>query len=214
MTLTLDLHLPRLPRRLAYLPHVERDAEFSADRTYRHWLTRRWGTGPELMFVSLNPSDANEHRDDATTRRDMQFAEDFGYDAALLMNLYAGVSRDPEQLARMADPIGPETDARLDRAAAEHDVIVFAWGANADPARARAVATRLWRVAAATGGTVAVLGWTEDGQPRHPLRLRRDTPLQCLTASAHDDMRDVDPRWARLLSDSTVIEGPNLETAS
>jgi hypothetical protein len=80
VTLTLDLHLPR------WL-HTEADAEFSEDRTYRYWLARRWGPGPALMFVSLNPSDADEHRDDPTTRRDMDFARDFGYDAVTLLNL-------------------------------------------------------------------------------------------------------------------------------
>ncbi len=103
MTETPDSHLPRCPRCMAHL-HLDRGAEFSADRRYRHWLRRRWGTGPELMFVSLNPSDAGEHRDDATTRRDLQFGEDFGYDAALLMKLCAGVSRHPEQLAGMSGP--------------------------------------------------------------------------------------------------------------
>ncbi len=207
MTLTLDLHLP-------HLSHTVPAAEFSADRRYRRWLTRRWADGPELMWVSLNPSNADEHRDDATTRRDKQFTRGFGYSAMLLMNLYEAVATDPRQLAGMADPVGPGTDARLDRAAAEHDLIVFAWGANADPGRASAVATRLWRIAAATGGTVAVLGWTAGGQPRHPLRLRSDTPLQCLTAAAHADMCDVDPRWARLLSDTAAIGGHYLETAS
>jgi hypothetical protein len=210
VTLTLDLHLPHLP----HLSHTASGALFSDDRRYRYRLTRRWGPGPALMFVSLNPSDADEHRDDPTTRRDTRFARGFGYDAVTLMNLYGAVATDPKQLAGLSDPIGPDTDARLDRAAAEHDVIVFAWGANADPARASAVATRLWRIAAVTGGTVAVLGWTASGQPRHPLYLRGDTPLQCLTADAHADMCDVDPRWARLLSDTAAIGGQYLETPS
>ncbi len=106
----------------------------------------------------------------------------------------------------MDDPVGPDNDEHLDRAAAEHDVIVFAWGADADPARARAVATRLWRIAGEAGGTVAVLGWASGNQPRHPLYLRADTPLQCLTAGAHRDMLDVDPRWSQLLADTTVLD--------
>lgn len=193
MTLTLDLHLPPWT-------HVEGDALFSQDRAYRWWLSRRWGPGPALMFVSLNPSDADEHHDDQTTRRDMCFAREFGYDAVTLLNLSAAVMTNPKHLAGLADPIGPDNDAHLDREAARHDVIVFAWGANADPARACAVATRLWRICLRTGATVAHLGWTADGQPRHPSRLAKDTPLSMLTASAHRDFSDVDPRWARLLS--------------
>ena len=203
MTLTLDLHLPR------WL-HTEADAEFSEDRTYRYWLTRRWGPGPALMFVSLNPSDADEHRDDQTTRRDMDFARDFGYDAVTLLNLGAAVMTNPKHLASLSDPIGPDNDAHLDREAARHDVIVFAWGAHADPARARAVATRLWRICRRTGGTVACLGWTAEGQPRHPSRMAKRTPLSTLTASAHLDFADVDPRWVQLLSDTSGDGGGDL----
>ena len=107
----------------------------------------------------------------------------------------------------MDDLIGPDNDEHLDRAAAEHDVIVFAWGAHADPGRARQVATRLWNIARSTGGAVAALGWTLGDQPRHPLYLRADTPLQCLTAWAHRDMLDVDQRWTRLLTDTSVLDG-------
>ena len=124
------------------------------------------------MFVSLNPSDADEHRDDPTTRRDMDFARDFGYDAVTLINLGAAVMTNPKHLALLPDPIGPDNDAHLDRAAASHDVIVFAWGAHADPARARAVATRLWRIAGAGRWDGCCLGWAAGDQPRHPLRLR------------------------------------------
>ncbi|MFV8227483.1 DUF1643 domain-containing protein [Mycolicibacterium fortuitum] len=196
MTLTLDLHLA----------HNVSSAVFSEDRRYRYELSRRWGPGPALMFVSLNPSDADEHRDDPTTRRDVRFARGFGYDAVTLLNLNAGRTPNPAELAGMDDPIGPDNDAHLDRAAAAHDVIVFAWGANADPDRATAVATRLWNIARGRGGSVAVLGWTADGQPRHPLYLRGDTPLQCLTADAHTDMLDVDPRWTQLLADTDVLD--------
>ena len=199
MTLTLDLHLPHLSR-------TESAAGFSEDRRYRYWLTRRWGPGPALMFVSLHPSAADEHHDDPTTRRVVRFARAFGYDAVTLMNLYAAATPEPKELAGMDDPVGPDNDDQLDRAAAEHDVIVFAWGADADPARATAVATRLWRIAGEAGGTVAVLGWASGNQPRHPLYLRADTPLQCLTAGAHRDMLDVDPRWSQLLADTTVLD--------
>ncbi len=198
MTLMLDLHMPSWT-------HTRGDAEFSADRSYRYWLTRRWGPGPALMFVSLNPSDADEHRDDQTTKRDKDFAKQFGYDAVTLLNLSAAVMTDPKGLARLADPVGPDNDRHLDREAARHDVIVFAWGSNADPVRARSVATRLWNICRRTGGTVACLGWTADGQPRHPSRLSKKTPLSPLTAAAHLDFVDVDPRWAHLLTDSDVL---------
>ena len=201
MTLTLDLNLP-------VWGHVDRDAEFSDDRRYRYWLTRLWGSGPALMFVSLNPSDADEHKDDQTTRRDMDFAERFGYHAVRLLNLSDVVMTDPKAVAGIADPISSINDEHLDREAARHDLIVFAWGSNADPARARAVATRLWNICRRTGGAVACLGWTADGQPRHPSRLSKNTQLSTLTADAHPDFVDVDPRWVALLTDSDVLDSP------
>ena len=199
MTLSLDLHLP-------HWPHPVRAAHFSPDRRYRYWLTCRWAPGPALMFVSLNPSTADEHRDDATSRRDIAFADGFGYGAVTLLNLYAGRATNPKDLARMDDPIGPDNDAHLEEKATEHDVIVLAWGGDAEPRRARAVATRIWRICQGTGGTVAVLGWTGGGQPRHPLYLPKDTALQCMTARAHHDMLDVDPRWVGLLTDTAALE--------
>lgn len=212
MTLTLDLHLPHRHR-------PERRAHFSPDRRYRFWLSCRRGPGPALMFISLNPSTADEHRDDATSRRDIAFAEGFGYRAVTLTNLYAARATDPKALAGMDDPIGISSDPRYDNdaqlaaQAAAHDVIVLAWGADADAARARAVASRMWRICQVTGGSLAVLGWTLSGQPRHPLYLRKDTPLQCLTARAHHDMVDVDPRWSALLTDSDALADPNSAVA-
>jgi hypothetical protein len=196
VTLMLDLHLP----------HSESSAVFSDDGRYRYRLTRRWAAGPALMFISHNPSTAGARRNDATVRRDIGFARAFGYNSFTALNLYAGRATDPKDLAEMDDPIGPDNDDYLDAAAAEHDVIVFAWGTNADPARARSVATRIWRICRATGGTVAVLDWTLGGQPRHPLYMRSDTQLQCLTARAHVDMLDADPRWTQLLADAAVLD--------
>ena len=149
------------------------------------------GTG--TTAVSLNPS-----------RRDMDFAKRFGYDAVTLLNLDAVVMTDPKHIAQVADSVGPDNDAHLDRQAALHDVIVFAWGANADPARAGAVATRLWNVCRQTGGSVAC--WTANSQPRHLSRLAKAILLSTLTAVAHPDFVDVDPRWIQMLADTDFLD--------
>lgn len=208
MTLTLDLHLPQLShrhhqrRRHLHHPYIEASAVFSECGRYRYRLTRRWDDGPTLMFIQLNPSTADAKRDDATVRRDVGFATDFGYSGFEALNIYAGRSTDPKQLGAFGDPIGPDNDAYLERAAAKHDLIVFAWGRHADPARARAVASRVWHICSQIGGSVACFGWTANGQPKHPLRLPADTPLQTLTAGAHPNFIDVDPRWTQLLADT------------
>ncbi len=196
MTLMLGLHIP----------HSESSAVFSEDRRYRYLLTRRWDDGPAVAFVGLNPSKANEHRNDATVRRFISFARSWGRGALTVGNLNAVVAPDPHDLAVMADPIGPDNGAYLRGLAIDHDLIVLAWGANADPKRARAVTSMLWRALSVTGGSLGVLGWTPDDQPRHPLYLSADTPLQCLTAGAHPEYVDVDARWMRLLVDTTDLD--------
>lgn len=44
-------------------------AEFSPCRTWRYILRRRWGRGPAVGFILLNPSTADEKQDDPTIRR-------------------------------------------------------------------------------------------------------------------------------------------------
>lgn len=204
MTLTLDLHLP----------HHSPPAVFSPDRRYRYLLTRRWNDNlPALAVVGHNPSVADEHRNDPTTRWLITFAKDSGHGALTLANQVAGVATDPADLATMADPIGPQNDYHLQTLAEDHDLIVLAWGAAADPQRARTVASRLWRTLRHTGGTLAVFGWTAAGHPRHPLYLPRGTQLQCLTATAAPDYTGVDPRWCQLIADTTALDPPPTPSA-
>lgn len=186
------------------LPHDESSSVFSADRRFRYRLNRRWGPGPELMLVSLHPGISREHYDDPDAGRDKAVARAFGYDAYAKLHLFAARVHDAQGLAGVDDPVGPDNDAHLDEAAAQHDVIVLDWGDQAATSRAATVCSRLWRIARDSGGAIAVLDWTPSGQPFHPLRVRADAQLQCLTAHAHPDMVDVDPRWTQLLSDAAA----------
>jgi hypothetical protein len=122
-------------------------------------------------------------------------------------NLYDAIRTDPNRLPAKADPDRPVNAYYLHWLAATHDMIVFAWGRNADPGHARAVASRVWRHCNRRGGTVAALGWTANDHPRPPLYLRSDTPLQPLTAGAHPGFVDVaDRRWGQLMADTSDLD--------
>lgn len=59
---------------------MKSEAILSVDRKYRYVLTRTWDeTLPNIMFVGLNPSTADETTDDPTIRRCINFAKSWGY---------------------------------------------------------------------------------------------------------------------------------------
>ena len=73
-------------------------ARLSDDGRFRYYLTRRWGEGPALGWVMLNPSTADATTDDATIRRVLRFTEAAGYHALEVVNLYAWRARDRKVL--------------------------------------------------------------------------------------------------------------------
>ena len=150
---------------------VERAAVISPCGRYRYALTRRWGTGAGVTWVMLNPSTADDAHDDATLRRVTAFSRAWGFSALTVVNLYALRATDPARLWQDPDPVGPDNDRHITRAAGCRE-LVAAWGAHA---RADRVAAVLALLAAAPGtGRLHALALTKSGQPRHPLYLRAD----------------------------------------
>lgn len=120
------------------------------------------------MFIGLNPSTADQYRDDPTIRRVSGFAAKWGYGGFYMMNLFAWVTPYPEELKKSSDPIG-DNDEWLLLAASKCDKIVFAWGSFPEAAdRSKAIVDRF------TGFALAI---NKDGSPRHPLYVKSDTEL-------------------------------------
>lgn len=171
-------------------------------RTYRYRLVRVWDSHtPRLGVVGHSWSSTNG-RSDPTVRRCIGFARAWGYGGIDMGNLFGLRTADPRKLASVADPIGPDTDAHLAAMCAHNDLVLLAWGARADPTRAHSVTQMLWRLSEQRGGSLAVLGWTEHGQPRHPLYVPKDATPECLTlgADGYGLHEAEDPRWERLLA--------------
>lgn len=142
---------------------------------YRYLLTRRWGDGPPVLFVMLNPSTADAEFDDATARRCIGFASTWGYPAMEVVNLFALRAKDPLQLKLVRfDPVGPENTRYIREAARRAGVIVAAWGAHGQLFGRDLAVLDLLRERHA----VYCLGKTALGFPRHPVRLSRATPLE------------------------------------
>jgi hypothetical protein len=142
-------------------------ALFSPDRVHRYRLWRTLGSGTRrIAFIGLNPSVADEERNDPTVSRCIGFAREWGFSRFEMLNAFAFVATDPKDMLAAADPVGPENDEWLRRIAGQVDLVVAAWGTYG---------THLGRgeqVRGLLGGVrLQHLGLTKGGHPRHPLRL-------------------------------------------
>lgn len=168
---------------------VESFAEFSRDRVYRYTLERIWDRSiSPLMVIGMNPSTADEERDDPTIRRCIRFARDWGYGGLLMGNLFAYRSTDPGGLPSLqgrpaVSPVGElgpwrdgdrecVNDYWLQEMAEQSGLIMAAWGAIRSPYGWESRAAEVRRL---LGPRLHVLGLTKDGSPRHPLYVAADT---------------------------------------
>jgi hypothetical protein len=153
----------------------DRSAVISPCGLYRYRLGRRWGDGPPVMFLMLNPSKADAVDDDATLRRCVDYARRWGFPALVVGNLFAFRATDPADMKRASDPVGPENDQHLIEMASSARLIVAAWGNHgAYLDRDKAVRRLIRRLPGSGRRPPKVLGLTQAGQPVHPLRQRVD----------------------------------------
>ena len=139
-------------------------AFYSDCARYRYALTRAWGSGPRLVYILLNPSKADEIKNDPTVQRCERRARTLGYAAFRVCNLFAWCETDPAALKTVESPIGPENDDALLAAAKWADTVLIGWGNHGvHLARGDEVLDLL------EGHDLHHLGRTKVGQPRHPL---------------------------------------------
>lgn len=147
----------------------DREAVFSSDRRYRYTLWQWWNRElPYVMFVGLNPSTADEVKNDPTVRRCINFAELWGYGGFCMTNIFAYRATDPKVMEAQEEPIGPDNDRWLKQVSNGSGLVVAAWGTHGSHlGRAEEVLALI--------GPLCCLGTNKDGSPKHPLYLRRDT---------------------------------------
>lgn len=108
---------------------VDGTAVLSHDRIYRYELWRRWrGDDRTAVFIGLNPSTADETKDDPTIRKCVGFAKRWGFGALGMLNLFAFRATQPKDMKQAADPVGPDNDETIRRVTSDCAVVVAAWG--------------------------------------------------------------------------------------
>lgn len=160
------------------LPLIQqRRATLSTDKKYRYSLERRWNDAeddsPYVLWCMLNPSTADGLIDDPTIRRCIGFTDALGFGRLVVVNLYAYRATNPRELEGLnADElVGPDNYAHLAKWVRDpaRRILICAWGGN----RFKCVPLSSWVVFTER----YALGFTKDGEPKHPLYLPADSQL-------------------------------------
>lgn len=135
---------------------------------YRYFLERRWGPGPAVCFIMLNPSTADADVDDPTIRKCVGFAKFWGYEAILIVNLFAFRATDPNDLYEYdGHLVGPLNSIYIERAVISSDYVVAAWGTKGSYREADKLVEA--QVTQDLGRSMHCLKLSKAGHPWHPL---------------------------------------------
>jgi len=150
---------------------TESNASFSPDRKYRFALWRFWDERPKIMFICLNPSTADEAKNDPTVTRCITFAHQWGYGGVYVCNIFGLRSTNPKELYSEYDPVGRGNDLVMRVVRQKVIKCVAAWGNHG-------VLKDRWVRVVEKLAPLWCFGLTKIGQPKHPLYLRSDTELE------------------------------------
>ena len=148
-------------------------AVFSPCNRYRYLLTRVWDTdGPKALFIMLNPSTADEMKNDPTVERCERRARALGFGAFRVCNIFAFRATDPRVMRAQSDPVGSANDASIKESCGWADDVICAWGIHGEHLGRGAEVESLVR---ATGAVPKHLGLSKHGHPKHPLYISYKT---------------------------------------
>jgi len=189
-----DLARIELPIR----PVIERYASFDDARMYRYLLVRSFVPLEEVrartLVVMLNPSVADDKRDDPTVKKLLTIGRKQGWDSITVANLFARIATKPRVLRDEADAgldvVGPGNDTVLRREAERATTVVVAGGSSVNVGPKAKVAACRGRGAAVLAllrsvhPTLYAFRITTKNAPEHPLFLASDIGLVRFTEEA------------------------------
>jgi len=147
-------------------------AVFSNDRVYRYVLFRSWGPdGQTIAFIGLNPSTADETKNDPTVSRCINYAKRWGFQSMHMLNIFAFRATDPKAMLRATDPVGDCNDEWIENVCKDAHMIVLCWGQHGHYLdRGKEVMESLRKL----GKPLHYLKACKNGMPGHPLYLPAD----------------------------------------
>lgn len=144
--------------------------QFSPCRLYRYTLWREWDMANTsyLMVIGLNPSTADESKDDPTIRKCIGFAKRWGFGALCMTNLFAWRDTDPAKMKKVPNPVGIDNHHHVLQCAADAGMVLAAWGVHGKHQN-QDLNVRQW--VASAGKMLHCLRPTKDGSPGHLLYI-------------------------------------------
>jgi len=149
-------------------------ARFSDCEKYRYTLTRTWDNEKKrILFIGLNPSTADEIKNDPTVTRMINYSKLWGYGSTTVCNIFAFRATFPSDLKKSENPIGKENDKWIFNEIANSDKVIAAWGNHGKfLSRSDEVLKYL--------KNSYHFGLTKQGEPKHVLYLRGDAKVKLL----------------------------------
>lgn len=144
-------------------------ANLSEDRRFRFSLWRIWNeTLPKAMVIGLNPSTANESKNDPTINNLILILAKLGYGGFSMVNCFPLVSSDPVSLTGVDinDADNTANQSFLSAEALKCTDVIFAWG-NFEIIPATGIDQRWIKMFP----KAKCFGKNKNGSPCHPLAL-------------------------------------------
>lgn len=120
------------------------------------------------MVIGLNPSTADETKNDPTIRKCIGFAKRWGFEGLCMTNLFAFRATQPKEMLKCGNPIGDGNESYLREIASDAGMILAAWGTNGSHLGRDQWAKR-------TIPNLMALKINRDGSPMHPLYVPYET---------------------------------------
>ena len=146
---------------------ILKKANISIDRKERFSLSRIWDIKqPKLLYIMLNPSIADDKKDDPTIKRLIFFTKKYRYGGFYVANLFTQITPYPKELNM--DNLSKKNNFKIiNDLIKKSDSIVYAWGNLVSEPR------ELLEII----DSPLCFGKNLNGTPKHPLYLPSNSKL-------------------------------------
>ena len=159
---------------------ISKSSPLEMIQPHRYTLWRRFEENAPLSrmpaFIGLNPSTATPEKLDPTVSKCEYWAQQWGFDGFVMLNLFSYRATEPQDMLSHADPTGdPDNAAAISWVCNQAGLVVACWGNDGSHLQ-RSAKIR----AALEDLDVWCLHINKTGEPKHPLYHKKAVLLEDL----------------------------------